>query len=175
MHIIKNPVQTDQTSSAPKTAGIIKALNILIIEDEAMIAMLLAEVFRGMGHDICSIVSTEEDAVAAALRHKPDLMIVDEWLRRGSGLSAVAEISRSVHIPHVFITGDPLIGRSLPPGVVVIQKPFAITGLMKAIQRALQLTESDSAPPQPTCELAQRSQLLIQDDSSNASEEGLTL
>ena len=85
-----------------------KAVRVLIVEDEAMIAMMLAEVLRELGHEICATEATEAGAVAAAARHHPDLMIVDECLRQGSGISAVEEIIRFGFIPHVFVTGVPL-------------------------------------------------------------------
>ena len=75
-----------------------------------MIAMMLAEVLRELGHEVCATEATEAGAVAAAARHKPDLMIVDDQLRRGSGISAVEQITRSGFIPHVFVSGEPLDG-----------------------------------------------------------------
>jgi DNA-binding NtrC family response regulator len=119
------------------------------VEDEAMIAMLLAEVLREMGHEVCAIAPTEDAAVAAAFRHKPDLMIVDEWLRQGSGISAVAEINRSGYIPHVFVTGDPSISQSLAPGTIAIQKPVTISDLTKAVQSALAIPDDGGFDPQP--------------------------
>jgi DNA-binding response OmpR family regulator len=41
-----------------------KALSVLIVEDDAMIGMLLAEMLGEMGYDVCAIAATEEDAVA---------------------------------------------------------------------------------------------------------------
>jgi two-component system, response regulator PdtaR len=74
---------------------LIKALRVLIIEDDALIAMLLAELLAGMGHDVCASAATEAEAVIAATRYGPDLMIVDAGLGRGSGVSAVEEILRA--------------------------------------------------------------------------------
>jgi DNA-binding response OmpR family regulator len=75
--------------------GSMKALNVLVVEDDALIGMLFADVLAAMGHDVCAIEATEADAVAAAARYKPDLMIVDARLRDGSGVSAVEEILRT--------------------------------------------------------------------------------
>jgi CheY-like chemotaxis protein len=65
-----------------------KALRVLLIEDNALIAVLLAEQLAEMGHDVCATAATEADAVTAASRYKPDLMIVDAGLGGGSGVSA---------------------------------------------------------------------------------------
>ena len=144
-------IDTDASRQAG-ASGMVRAggtLRVLIVEDEAMIAMLLAEVLSEMGHEVCATAATDDAAVAAAFRHKPDLMIVDEWLRQGSGISAVAEITRSGYIPHVFVTGDPLIGKSLGPGTITIQKPFTISELVKAVKSALAAPDGGGFHPQP--------------------------
>ena len=85
---------------------LMKALRVLVIEDDALIAMLLAELLAGMGHDVCATAATEAEAVIAATRYGPDLMIVDAGLGRGSGVSAVEEILRAGPVAHVFVSGD---------------------------------------------------------------------
>ena len=83
-----------------------KALRVLVVEDDALIAILLADLLAGMGHDVCATAATEAEAVSAASRYGPDLMIVDAGLARGSGVSAVEEILRAGPLAHVFISGD---------------------------------------------------------------------
>ena len=114
-----------------------RALRVLVVEDNAIIGMLLAEVLAGMGHDVCAIEATEADAVTAATRCGPDLMFVDVQLGDGSGVSAVEKILRTGFVPHVFVSGDTLGVRALRPDAVVIQKPFRESDLARAIQRAL--------------------------------------
>jgi two-component system, response regulator PdtaR len=116
-----------------------KALRIMVVEDDALIGMLLTEMLEGMGHDVCAVACTEPEAVEAALRCKPDLMLVDARLRHGSGLAAVTEILRSGFIPHIFVTGDPADVQSLRPGAVIVDKPFRERDLLCGIQRALDL------------------------------------
>ena len=114
-----------------------KGLRILVVDDDAIIAMLLADIFAGMGHDVCAIEATEAGAVAAAVRCRPDLMIVDARLGDESGVVAVEEILRTGFVPHVFISGDISTIRALKPGAVVLQKPFDESDLVRAIRRAL--------------------------------------
>ena len=116
-----------------------KALLILLVEDSAIIGMLLAEMLEEMGHKVCAIESQEDEAVIAALRHRPDLMIVDAWLREGSGISAVERISQTTFIPHIFVTGDAAGVKDLVPHAIIIQKPFNEADLVSAIQRAVPL------------------------------------
>ena len=70
-----------------------KALRALVVEDDAIIGGLLAETLEGLGHTVCAVERNAADAVAAALRWRPDLMIVDVGLAkqaasRRSGRSA---------------------------------------------------------------------------------------
>jgi CheY-like chemotaxis protein len=102
--------------------------------------MLLADVLAEMGHDVCAIEATEANAVAAAVRCKPDLMIVDARLGDGSGVSAVKEILRAGFVPHVFVSGETSSIQAQRPDAVVIQKPFREPDLARAIQRALGAT-----------------------------------
>ena len=88
------------------TAKPMKALRVLVVEGDALIGLLLSELLAGMGHKVCAIAATEADAVSAAIRNRPDLMIVDAGLGRGSGISAVDEILRRGSLAHVFISGD---------------------------------------------------------------------
>jgi len=120
-----------------------KKLRVMIVEDDSLIADLLAELIEAFGHEICAIESTEGGAVAAAGQFKPDLMIVDAHLRQGSGIGAVETISRSGHVPHIFVTGDASAVRTLKPAATILQKPYFELELILAIKAAL--TETNSA------------------------------
>jgi CheY-like chemotaxis protein len=112
------------------------ALNVLVVEDDAMIGLLLAEMLEDMGHSVCAIAATEEDAVADALRCKPGLMIVDQQLREGSGIAAVERIIlQDGPLPCVFISGDPI--HPAKPGVRALQKPFLEQDLVRAISEVV--------------------------------------
>lgn len=114
-----------------------KALRVLVVEDDAMIGMLLADMLEQMGHEVCALERTEARAVSAAIRCRPDVMIVDVWLREGSGIAAVETICSAWPIPHLFASGDIAGARALRPDAVVIQKPFREADLALGIQRAL--------------------------------------
>ncbi|WP_198374745.1 response regulator [Neoroseomonas rubea] len=112
------------------------ALRILVVEDNAVIGMLLARMLKSMGHDVCAVETSEEDAVAAAMRCSPDLMIVDVILRHGSGIAAVEKVLQTRHVPHIFMSGAPVQpGRR---GCVVLQKPFGEADIATAIERAVE-------------------------------------
>jgi CheY-like chemotaxis protein len=110
---------------------------VLVVEDNALIAMLLSEILAGMGHVVCATVATEREAVIAAADYKPDLMIVDAGLGQGSGISAVEAILQTREIAHVFISGDAERVRLRQPDAVVVRKPFRQAELVRAIEVAL--------------------------------------
>jgi CheY-like chemotaxis protein len=120
-----------------------KALSVLVVEDDGMIGLLLTEMLEAMGHDVCAVEATEADAVAAAARCRPDLMIVDAWLREGTGLGAIDTILRLGPQPHLFTTGDVTKVKAARSDAVVIQKPYTEVELAAAMRRAL-----------PVCDLA---------------------
>jgi DNA-binding response OmpR family regulator len=112
-------------------------LRILVVEDDPMLGALLAETLQMMGHEICGVENTEADAVSSAFRRTPDLMIIDAWLRDGSGVSAVDTICAAGFIPHFFVSGDISRIKALKPRAVAVQKPFREADLIHAIRRAL--------------------------------------
>ena len=112
-------------------------LRVLVVEDDAVIGVLLAEMLIGMGHDVCAVELTEAGAVSAEARCRPDLMIVDVQLGDGNGVDAVAEIRRTRLVPHLFVSGDISQVKHLQPGAVLLQKPYREADLARVIQRAL--------------------------------------
>jgi CheY-like chemotaxis protein len=121
--------------------GTMRALRILLVEDDSVISMFLGMTLEQMGHDVCAIESTEAGAVAAAERHRPDLMIVDATLSAGDGIAAVVRILAHRAVRYVFASGDMTKVKARFPDAVVIQKPFNDTDLARAIQKAM-----DAAP-----------------------------
>lgn len=125
-----------------------KKLNVLIVEDEAIIGMLLAETVKTLGHSVCAIARAQAKAVALAAECQPDLMIVDAGLSSGNGVAAVDAILATRYVPHVFVTGDARKVRALKPDAIILEKPFFIPELERAIEQALSITSGDADAPQ---------------------------
>jgi two-component system, response regulator PdtaR len=116
------------------------SLNVLIIEDNALNVLLLTELLASMGHAVCATAATEGEAIAAARRHKPDLILADSQLRDGTGISAVEEIIRTAPIPHIFMSGDAAGVARCHPAAIVLKKPFDPLALTRAIESALKVS-----------------------------------
>jgi CheY-like chemotaxis protein len=110
-------------------------LRILVVDDDAVIGLLLAEMLEGMGHQICAVEVSEADTVSATTRCRPDMMIVDVQLGEGNGIAAVQRILCDRPVPHVFVSGNPACIRGL--GSVALQKPFREGDLAHAMELAL--------------------------------------
>ncbi len=106
-------------------------MRILLVEDDAVVGALLAELLIGIGHDVCRIATTESEAIAAAAQDSPELMIVDAYLRQGSGIAAMETILRRGPMPHVFMTGNSRF--TMPANALVLRKPFGFPDLIAAL------------------------------------------
>ena len=115
-----------------------KPVRILIAVDDVLIAMFLEELLDAMGHEVCAAVSNQAQVVAAAAQQSPDLMIVDERLREGSGFAAVVEVLKTGFVPHIYATGDWYRVLAHNPEAIVLQKPYTAQALSRAIERALE-------------------------------------
>ena len=100
------------------------ALRVLVVEDDELIGELLAEMLEEMGHSVCTVAVTQADAVKAAARDKPDLMMVDAALQKGSGIVAMDEILRTGFVLHFFMSGNVAKVRAQRPDATVLEKPF---------------------------------------------------
>jgi DNA-binding NtrC family response regulator len=114
-----------------------KQLRILVVEDDALLGILLGEILVEMGHRVCAVTGTVAGAVSGAAQHKPELLIVDAWLRDGSGLSAVKKICETGYVPHPFASGDISFIKTQRPDAVMIQKPYHVADLFIAIEQAI--------------------------------------
>lgn len=118
------------------------SVRVLVIEDEAVIALDVAQIVRSAGHQVVGIAATEKVAVELAARHAPDLVIADIQLKGSDdGRAAVREIMRTMPVPVIFVTGFPerlLTGEGMEPAFV-ITKPFAPDHLKTAIAQALNI------------------------------------
>ena len=108
-------------------------IRILVVEDDAVISALVADLLAALGHDVCGTARTEAAAIDAAVRHRPDLIIIDANLRTGSGVSAMAAILHRTAMPHIFMTAGTRLNTS--PGATVLNKPFGTAELTAALDR----------------------------------------
>lgn len=113
---------------------------VLIIEDEAVIAMDIADIVQSLGHEIAATATTARAAVEAAERERPSLVLADIQLADGSsGIDAVNQILSGFAVPVIFITAFPerLLTGERPEPTFLITKPYSPEGVRTAISQAL--------------------------------------
>lgn len=116
------------------------ATNVLIIEDEPLISMDLADIVRNLGHTVAAIARTKDEAVNAAMEQKPGLVLADIQLADGSsGIDAVNDILGEFDIPVIFITSFPerLLTGDRPEPTFLITKPFEVDTVKAAVSQAM--------------------------------------
>jgi CheY-like chemotaxis protein/DNA-directed RNA polymerase specialized sigma24 family protein len=135
---VKQMVQqaVKEISSQPRT-------KVLIIEDEPIISLDLQSIVREMGHSVAAIATTKDEAVRAARKTEPGLVLADIKLADGSsGIDAVKEILNDVQVPIVFITAYPerLLTGERPEPTFLVTKPFVPETVRVAVSQALLFT-----------------------------------
>mgnify|MGYP001270364226 FL=1 len=116
------------------------ATDVLIIEDEPIIALDIETLVQELGHSVTGIARTHKEAVALVARKRPGLVLADIQLADGSsGLEAVSEILQTIDLPVIFITAYPerLLTGERPEPAFLITKPFQPEAVKAAISQAL--------------------------------------
>jgi DNA-directed RNA polymerase specialized sigma24 family protein len=116
------------------------ATDVLIIEDEPVIAADIEALVKELGHNVSDIVATRSEAVEAARRAPPGLVLADIQLADGSsGVDAVKDILMDHDAPVIFITAFPerLLTGERPEPTFLITKPFQPETVKAAIGQAL--------------------------------------
>jgi DNA-directed RNA polymerase specialized sigma24 family protein len=116
------------------------ATDVLIIEDEPIIALDIETMVEELGHKVTGVARTHREAIALAAKKRPGLVLADIQLADGSsGLEAVNEILGAIEVPVIFITAYPerLLTGDRPEPAFLITKPFQPEAVKAAISQAL--------------------------------------
>lgn len=114
--------------------------NVLIIEDEPIIAADIEGLVSELGHTVDQIAATHTEAVKAVEAKKPGIVLADVQLADGSsGIDAVDDILKKYDVPVIFITAFPerLLTGDKPEPAYLISKPFSPANVKAAISQAL--------------------------------------
>lgn len=116
------------------------ATEVLIIEDEPVIAIDLEKIVTGMGHRVVGVAATRDAAVGLAADRRPGLVLADIRLAdESSGIEAATEILATIDVPVIFITAYPerLLTGTRPEPAFLITKPFSEDAVKALIGQAL--------------------------------------
>jgi CheY-like chemotaxis protein len=116
------------------------ATEVLIIEDEPVIAADIEALVQELGHKVIDIAATRTEAAESVARRTPGLVLADIQLADGSsGIDAVKDILGRHNVPVIFITAFPerLLTGERPEPTFLITKPFQPETVKAAIGQAL--------------------------------------
>ncbi|MDO5896884.1 response regulator [Agrobacterium sp. Azo12] len=124
------------------------ATDIMIIEDEPLIAMDIEQMVTDLGHNVTGIARTHKEAIELFKTTRPKMVLADIQLADGSsGLEAMNEILQSTSLPVIFITAFPerLLTGERPEPTFLVTKPFNPDMVKALISQALFFNENSRA------------------------------
>jgi DNA-binding LytR/AlgR family response regulator len=136
--LITEEARTPDPAPGPRPKRQRRALDVLVIEDESIIARDIELIVSDLGHRVVGPASTHEEALSLALKARPAVVVADVKLADGSsGIMAVDEMLKSIDAAVIFVTAVPqwLQTGELAP-VLVIPKPYSTEEVKAAVARA---------------------------------------
>ncbi len=112
-------------------------MRVMIIEDEALVAMSMALILEEAGYEIAGIAGDSAKALALAAEKRPDAATVDMNLKDGCVGGALAlTLRRDFGVRPVFITANPCM---VPPeaqaiAAAILEKPVSGPGIVAAMK-----------------------------------------
>ena len=121
---------------------------VMIIEDEAIIAMDIEAMVTEMGHVVTGVARTHEGALKLARDERPDLILADIQLAdKSSGIDAVNELLGELgEMPVIFITAFPerLLTGNKPEPAFLITKPYTEDQVRSAVTQAMFFSSTET-------------------------------
>jgi len=125
-------------------------LKVLIVEDELIIADLLALTLVDSGYDVCGVARTVDEGVALGELHRPDLAVLDVRLALGGRGQEIAQrLNSKGKFGVLYATGDDVRNSALTlaDGEASISKPYRAVDVVRALKIVREIIVSGTATP----------------------------
>ncbi len=116
--------------------------NVLVVEDESIVSKDIQQSLKKLGYNVVGAASTGDQAVALALEHQPDIILMDIMLKgEMNGIEAATRIRAETNIPVIFLTAyadESTLSKAKvtqPYGYII--KPFKEIDIHTSIEMAL--------------------------------------
>jgi len=136
------------TKKKQKAVGNKKAIRIMVVEDEKIVARDIQNTLKNFGYDVSAVVASGEDAIQMVREVQPDLVLMDIVLRGNmDGVRTARKIYYDFNIPVIYVTAYADEGtlnrvkKTEPFGYIL--KPFQVKELRSAIEIALYRHRTD--------------------------------
>ena len=117
-------------------AGPLAGRRVLVVEDEALVAMLLEDVLLDAGAEVAGPAATATAALALLAAALPDAAVVDVNLGGHTSEPVTAALAAS-GVPFLVATGYGTAGLTVPSGSSIIAKPFEPSALVARLAALL--------------------------------------
>ena len=114
----------------------LKGKRILVVEDEALIAVMVEDMLTSMGSEVVGPVGTIEAALDLARREGLDAAVLDVNVR-GERIDPVAELLMGRGVPVLFATGYGEVRLQSGAAATVIDKPYTQEKLARGLMAAM--------------------------------------
>jgi CheY-like chemotaxis protein len=134
------PLLRELVEEAGRELAIQIATDVLIIEDEALIALDLESLVENLGHRVIGVARTRNQAIEIADKYRPGLVLADIQLADGSsGLDAVNDLLNSFEVPMIFITAYPerFLTGERPEPAFLVARPYQPATVSALVSQAL--------------------------------------
>ncbi|MEI6488912.1 MAG: response regulator [Bacteroidota bacterium] len=123
--------------------------NILIVEDESIVAKDIQHSLKKLGYTVVDICSNGEDAIKVAEELKPNLILMDIMLKGDmNGIEAASQIKEKLNIPIIYLTAyadeSTLTKAKVSEPFGYIIKPFKEIDLHTSIEMAIYKHEKET-------------------------------
>ena len=108
---------------------------VLIVEDEALVALTLEDVLSEAGYMVCGIADRPAEALALASQHRPEIAVIDVRLAAGGdGIALAEQMAALLPVLILFATGNPAeVCARARAGQGCLSKPFQSEWLLAAL------------------------------------------
>ena len=146
------PIGSTRVLYAPEHKPNLMTARILIIEDEALVAMELRFVLEDLGHEVLGVAATAKAARDLVRENEVDLALVDIHLSDGpTGINLGRELGQDMGVSVLFMTANPgMVKEGIAGTIGVLSKPTDEHAVQTAVDYALRRRQGqpvDYAPP----------------------------
>lgn len=141
----------------------LNSTRILLVEDVRNVSMVLKARLESFGYGICDIANTGLKAIDMAIRHQPDLILMDIMLEGDmNGIEAAEIILDRIDVPIIYLSclnDQKVFDRAIetnPYGYIL--KPYDSSELRFSIENAIKKFRQDKEREERIAELEKRCQ-----------------
>ena len=109
----------------------------LIIDENIAISRAIQNCLKALGFASFDHTWTEQQALRAACRRKPDIIVIGDTIETGSALDAARRISSDASIPVLMVSGDPERAAKRLEQASSFEGPFHLNQIEQAVEVAL--------------------------------------